>query len=655
MAEFYFDYKVEVLEDGLNVKESGLPKFYVERDYRLENVKYVMYLTFPQWDAKRGGDKEEPRFDSAVLKFDNWGIDLIVFDENAEGIDREKEKVEKPEEEITYAQYKRQGYRFLVNSDWEDYSGVGILTLKKKGVPAQTTMYFAVNFGFKNKIHYDIKGGKITFTAKKVKEQVKVRIYYSDDRYPCLDNDKRSNAFEKATLDFSQDTKYVYPVSEKNKNKKLFVSLDPEEKELDKYYLLECGANDSIFGLRRDHVRPTATEFCPFCHDPIELSASFMRSYKKGGVACNGKRIYDGNSPLKVRKDKKSKKLAKNLVYCADDLGKDGEEKVKKPNANSPFARILPENFAARDHFKIIVVGSKRSGKTTFISRLFDISGQNKNTELTAKMMVNATKKKSGSPLSIAPYSLRKLDAKDGLSVSENSWYKETAFYSKYSIDLSAGRYPEATDKMDENQADKTRDVMKYPFVLDVNKDSYVYFYDIAGEDAEQSGERLRRLMETGAVGIFYLVDGKQNESGNDRVYNRIKERLDKNPSIPVAVILTKFDTLETEFNENCHCLRSDSYDMLERKYEGSTLERNVDLSSEEIKSYLLRETINPDFGETANVKYFGVSSFSASDAVAHEDQTDTQAEINYLKHMCSAKRMELPLIWMLRQFGCII
>ena len=27
MAEFYFDYKVEVLEDGLNVKESGLPKF----------------------------------------------------------------------------------------------------------------------------------------------------------------------------------------------------------------------------------------------------------------------------------------------------------------------------------------------------------------------------------------------------------------------------------------------------------------------------------------------------------------------------------------------------------------------------------------------------------------------------------------------------
>ena len=112
----------------------------------------------------------------------------------------------------------------------------------------------------------------------------------------------------------------------------------------------------------------------------------------------------------------------------------------------------------------------------------------------------------------------------------------------------------------------------------------------------------------------------------------------------------------EKDFDDNCHCLRSDVQDMITSgTYEGSVLERNVDFASEEIRSFLAQKGIRADFGNNANVKYFGVSSFAAPDAIYHKDQTERTAEVNCLLHESSPKRMELPLIWTLRQFGCII
>ena len=135
----------------------------------------------------------------------------------------------------------------------------------------------------------------------------------------------------------------------------------------------------------------------------------------------------------------------------------------------------------------------------------------------------------------------------------------------------------------------------------------------------------------------------------------RISEVLrDRKQPCPIAVILTKFDSVESKFDENCQCLRSDVQDMISGDFEGSALEDNINIASEEIRSYLSQNGINPDFGKNANVKYFAVSAFSTSDAINHEEQRGTNVEINYLLHESSPKRMELPIIWTLRQFGCI-
>ena len=76
-------------------------------------------------------------------------------------------------------------------------------------------------------------------------------------------------------------------------------------------------------------------------------------------------------------------------------------------------------------------------------------------------------------------------------------------------------------------------------------------------------------------------------------------------PETPIAVIVTKMDMLENKFDSNCHCLRSNYFDDCV-DYEGSVVEREIDFSSEEIKSYLATEGLLPKFeAKYKNIKYF--------------------------------------------------
>jgi hypothetical protein len=308
-------------------------------------------------------------------------------------------------------------------------------------------------------------------------------------------------------------------------------------------------------------------------------------------------------------------------------------------------------------------MGSKRAGKTTFISRLFGINGSGVDTELLADSIKHATKNVAN----LSTYSINCLKVVDEVGgkkifTTKDSWYKKNSkFYSAYSIDINRGIYPGATNTAgNTHDVDKLQDITKSPFVMEVNRNNYLYFYDMAGEDAQRSTEFIRTLIgepeDNQPVAIFCLIDSRAEVNDTLSVFQRINEVLAGRKNVcPVAVILTKFDTVEKEFDDNCYCLRSDSYDRISKKYEDSELEKSVNLSSEEIRAYLSSKRINPDFGEFANVKYFGVSAFSTPDSIFHEDQKGKVEEMNYLLHSSSPKRMELPLIWTLKQFGCIV
>jgi hypothetical protein len=131
-------------------------------------------------------------------------------------------------------------------------------------------------------------------------------------------------------------------------------------------------------------------------------------------------------------------------------------------------------------------------------------------------MMVNAT---HGKGFTLSSYSPRDLlvSETEPWTVSENAWFKSEdkniTFYSDYSIDVAQGRYPTATDKIKEGSDDRTRNPLLFPFIFEVGRSDYLYFYDIAGEDAEESGNRLAMMIKNAPTGIFYLVDGSMNRS----------------------------------------------------------------------------------------------------------------------------------------------
>ena len=152
-------------------------------------------------------------------------------------------------------------------------------------------------------------------------------------------------------------------------------------------------------------------------------------------------------------------------------------------------------------------------------------------------------------------------------------------------------------------------------------------------------------------IGVFCIVNGEPDALGNGSVVSML---LGANlpEKTPIAVIVTKMDSFESAFDANCQCLNTDYFSKL-HGYDKSDLERTIDQSSEEIKAYLAQNGLLPEFGAShKNVKYFGVSSFNFGDSI-HKPGEHLNA-VGKVYFECSSKHLELPFVWMMRQFGLI-
>ena len=674
MAEFYFDSKIQVLKNELKLLEdkNSLPQLYFERDYSNENVQYIMYMTFPQWDANDKPIKDRQAqhvtnalFTQASIYYDICaiGVDSVVNVTSKKQAEANNVEVIK---EIDFKKYSSDGHRCIITRDEGNCSGVGKIILRNGS--RETVYFFAVNFEFKKKIRYSINGDTIRFEPSNYSKEFRIVISSSGEHgqaiYPCLKGqiqESTNGAYvQKVVID---NQAFTATLPSELHGKPIYVSFDYKDEEANNHYMLECVSNSTLGIKNTETARQDEKAFCPYCHSAIRSKVDLISKSKHGGVGCDGKRFsIDGKKFLTVVEGRNYKKVAKDAFYCSKDFTEDGNF-LKMPDDAGDLLRTLPENFFEHKHFKIIVVGSKRAGKTTFISRLFGIRGSGEDTELHADMIRHGTRKIAD----LSSYSINSLKVVNDATgktivATKDSWYKKNhEFYASYSIDINKGIYPGATNTVGNAQdVDKTQDITKTPFIMEVNKNSYIYFYDMAGEDAQRRTDFIKTLVgdseDKQPVAIFCLIDSRAEKNETLSVFNRVNEALKDRKSVcPVAVILTKFDTVEKEFDDNCYCLRSDSYDLMSKSYEGSDLERCVNFSSEEIRSYLSSKEINPDFSEYANVKYFGVSAFSTQYSIFHRDQRGVEEEVNYLRHSSSPKRMELPIIWTLKQFGCII
>lgn len=638
-AEYYFEYKIEKIfgEDGIKT-----PKLYFEKDYSTHN--YSLYAIPEEWLGRQEdvlkyieGENDAAKVKEALSKleydqisivFDIKGVDCVPLLDKT-GPDYQKAEIKST---ISFVKFNADGCRIMIeNANPQDHSGIGIIEMIKNE-KSVAKFFFAINFAFRKKITYSIEihGSKafLEFECKDRPENIPVRVVYNKDRLPCLKNDMGVNEVAEFVLDFSKSSEYKSSVNlsgDAAKAENVF-SVTISDNAVARFYMLDCIKNSSLNIGSSGNSYPAVSYTCPYCHKKINYKIASSGKYKKGGITCQGK-----SSRVPVIKNEYGVKL-KRCLYCSEDLTAEGKF---KPN----FMRLLPLSFMEHNNFKIAFTGSTRAGKTTYISRFFDLSGGDR---ISMPMtMIGNSLKQFGINVKTATIPRVKIDG-DTYKLEDSDWTSREKHYVDRSINLDPPHYPVPTTTRS--------DCSPYPFVAEVNNRAYVSFYDIAGEDAQHTMQ-VQNIANGELIGVFCIINGKKDVYGNNGVFNMLRAA-ELNKRCPIAIIVTKMDTLEHEFDSNCHCLRTDYFDGT-TVYEGSSLQREIDYSSEEIRSYLKHTSLMPDFdGTYENVKCFGVSSFDFIDSIHNENEDiNTSGKV---KFECSSKRMELPFIWMLKQFNLI-
>ncbi len=649
-AEYFFEYQIEkVFSDSANIK---LPGIYFERDYTNQDIPYTVFAVPQEWLGRQEDvlrsiqDNSDPaavkkalsklEYDAVKVVFDIKGILCApLLDENSKNYESAEIKTG-----ATFEQFYQAGCRITIeNNNSEDHSGIGVIEMLKNNKMV-AKFFFSMNFTFRKKIEYTLEtsGDKATmkFVCKGKPVGVSVALVYNKDRLPCLKNDMGVNVVSSFELDFSGGPVFKKTVKlpgEAAKRGNIF-SLAIADNSVSKYYLLDCAQNNSLPIEKKEYYHKPGYS-CPFCHKKIDRDLTKDKAYKKGGTACSVPAGAKSDAFPTVYMRHKTK--LKKCLYCSGDLNPDNAS-MFKPS----YTRLLPPAFMEHNGYKIAFAGSKRAGKTTYISRFFGISGDDK---ISMPMtMTSNSLNKFGVTVSPASVSLIKKSGGDGYELSDENWTDEHPHYTQRAINLDPPRYPEPTE---------TGEITSLPFIAEVSaqgRRSYVSFYDIAGEDAQHS-KQVSNIAGDEVIGVFCIINGKKDVSGNSSVASMLN-MANLNKNCPVAVIVTKMDMLEKEFDSNCQCLRSDYFES-GRGYSGTLLEKDIDISSEEIRSYLKQMSLLPDIdGSFENVKYFCVSSFNFIDSIHNElEDINTPGKV---KFDCSSKRMELPFVWMLKQFGVI-
>lgn len=698
-CEFFFEYNMRIGEHSRGLGKEQLaqyaPRLYVERDV-IEGKGYILFAVFDPWNRYAGQftdkapDLGGALFDRAEVVYKRGGKWMEDIEEKGttRSVVHLAKGVRGTTVKISY--YVDNGFREIIANTQNDgdLSGCGKVRFTKTGSNSFVEYLFFINFAFRVRIPYRIvkpKGKKAAFA------RVWSGIREDQERKLSLGLFRRGAflhaALQERQADCDGEGKGAigrpFSVTEAEKGvlgKKIRLRADDSanadkgaevfhlgfmSETEEKYCLLEdqtpeyarIAAEERAPGEAPPAAGKTAKEklgavtaqkfVCPYCHELISLrDADAVAQYRSGGVACNGTRLSAG-----AVKEKGGAPVSDRL-YCKKDLTKNGEKAVFGAGWN----RLLPAEYLKRINYRIAVIGRKQSGKTVFLSRLLGIDVGGGANCLPLRSSCGKLFSAEACPI-------------DAVDVSTNAlsgrWERATSsvgglLYKELGIDVPSGKFPQTTQQNPQLQ--------RCPLFVDVRgratgMESYIALYDIAGEDVER-GEHMDFITAPETLGCFLIIDGDLNKTiENFKVADELSKKLaaDKSPAakeVPLAVILTKFDEHEQYFSPDAHCLRGDIPDMIPEngRYAGSALERNIDMAGAEIYSYLKSHPKMTDVDECVrnfqNVKFFGVSSLGFADAVKPRDEADTS--VKRMRFMTSPKRIELPFVWMMKQFGII-
>ncbi len=458
-----------------------------------------------------------------------------------------------------------------------------------------------------------------------------------------------------------------------------------KDKSDEKYLLLEQMASNHKCKVSGDSRRNKATAeelVCPFCHRQIKWNDyNGNDRYKSGGVSCQGSYLKVNGSYASI---KTADKAVEGCLYCDKDLNKSKSGFAKTRAGDSEYCRILPQDFLGADSFRLAVIGETRSGKSFMLTRMFPFE-QKREYVAIDQSPLNLYFRNGG----IFGERLQNVEVQnenDFVLSKNKTWRAEV--HKDFVWNARTGHCPDATKKTaEQNEYDILE---RNPIVLSFEKKAslfkktrknYVFVYDMPGESFSPNNETsqnsdLPLIDNPHRLGCIFIFNGeKEGDDIQENQYKTLSRFIDrlvnaektfgKVIKLPLAVVLTKFDKYEKYFDSNSHCLRGDVKDMAlfvrkELRYAGSALQNNIDMASAEIESFLkghfkdnnknIFDLINSNAKYFSEVKYFGVSTVGFDEALKHIEGSSRDV----LQFLTAPKRLELPFIWMLSQYGII-
>lgn len=643
-SECYFGYKMNIGKDELNLAEKRelWPKIYLEKDVN----QVELFFTFPDWFNPINTNQErEYIYEEIQIGFDPKGylINNIIQRIN-----------QKEDNDMVLSGSVRYNDKCIVEfgrySLKQKYcSGIGYISLKKDG--AESIIYFAINYGKKKKIYYTIDKNRITFKTRNDIDELKIKVYFNEDRLPCLANEAESSC-ENVTVKFYNHSGIV---NLKNNHYKSYKYIDlggdtPEEIQSNKQMYLLIREEDYTNTKKITNIRQiNSIILCPYCNEEIKVNTKDL----KNGVFCDGKVISKISNNFKLFNEKNKRHT--NYIICKKNYLNRKNDAGDLNNVPIAPYRLLPDNILNRRNYRIAIVGKARSGKTAYISRLLNVTGSYDRLIISPEMNLffEYYNIRSSDSRLIVPkrdqsndnsYEINPIPYYSG----KNANREAKSFFNKYAISFENKKFIEPTR---EGARDHTTE---YPFILNVNNKAYVNIYDIAGEDVENGVREFNIITNGDNTSVIVVLDVSKGQEINRNILENTRTALaNRKKNSPIAIVLSKFDTIEYEFNSNCACLSNDYLNLLTKNLTDSSLIHHIDAASLEIESYL--KHIGLDVRAMLvgfNIKFFSTSIITYSDAIYHKDNDSIDNEVNGLNFMSSTKRVELPILWILHELG---
>lgn len=447
---------------------------------------------------------------------------------------------------------------------------------------------------------------------------------------------------------------------------------------------------------------------CPYCFNPIMLADDYNKgaSYKLfecsslalGGGVEKGISV-DLSSNRKIQADMAS---TRHLICCGHDNREDNEYQDKEKLYKN---LVIPNDYMNKPSMTVAIVGYTGSGKSVMLSTLLGAKSilnerLSQNTSMSEiEKRKNAPNKANADILNEIVKGYSNKNAMSGvqyldLSQVINEQDREGTDFVMISKDnvndlrlenqVGANKTQELFGKnykveVGQNLPGHTtvkdmKDLSYHPFTFKMGELGYSFFYDIPGELFTTTAEGSNSLRTVrNADCLILIIDGYNKNNLQDSVsqvmmglktaeQNMGEEKL---INTPIAVVLSKFDRLQNDFDENCHILRENVLDLMKQdrathkknKYKNSLISTHIEYSSYEIEQYLSthgQANFVNNMKKYNYLKYFAASALGSDDCYTKVRDSSIQGERQVLKYQQRPLREELPIIWLMYQMGLI-